>query len=68
MGTGPEVNVARVGGHGRDDARDDARDAGRDTGGDARPGRRVLVAVGIGTFMPALDGSVVNTILPLLAA
>jgi EmrB/QacA subfamily drug resistance transporter len=28
--------------------------------------RRVLVALGIGTFMSALDGSVVNTILPLL--
>jgi EmrB/QacA subfamily drug resistance transporter len=28
--------------------------------------RHVLVALGIGTFMSALDGSVVNTILPLL--
>ncbi|HEU4628802.1 MAG TPA: DHA2 family efflux MFS transporter permease subunit [Gemmatimonadaceae bacterium] len=29
--------------------------------------RWVLVTVGVGTFMSALDGSVVNTILPLLA-
>jgi EmrB/QacA subfamily drug resistance transporter len=29
--------------------------------------RNVLIALGIGTFMSALDGSVVNTILPLLA-
>ncbi|HEY0371973.1 MAG TPA: MFS transporter [Thermoanaerobaculia bacterium] len=28
--------------------------------------RNVLIALGIGTFMSALDGSVVNTILPLL--
>lgn len=26
----------------------------------------VLVAIGIGTFMSALDGSVVNTILPVV--
>src|SRR4051794_3923765 len=29
--------------------------------------RWILVTVGVGTFMSALDGSVVNTILPLLA-
>jgi EmrB/QacA subfamily drug resistance transporter len=32
----------------------------------ARQRRDVLIALGIGTFMSALDGSVVNTILPLL--
>jgi EmrB/QacA subfamily drug resistance transporter len=34
---------------------------------DPRRRREILVALGIGTFMSALDGSVVNTILPLLA-
>jgi EmrB/QacA subfamily drug resistance transporter len=29
--------------------------------------RQILIALGIGTFMSALDGSVVNTILPLLS-
>ena len=29
--------------------------------------RNVLIALGIGTFMSALDKNVVNTILPLLA-
>lgn len=32
----------------------------------SRQRRNVLIALGIGTFMSALDGSVVNTILPLL--
>lgn len=36
--------------------------------GDDLPGKWwVLVTVGIGTFMSALDGSVVNTLLPILA-
>jgi EmrB/QacA subfamily drug resistance transporter len=34
---------------------------------DARRRREILIALGIGTFMSALDSSVVNTILPLLA-
>jgi EmrB/QacA subfamily drug resistance transporter len=36
---------------------------------DAPPGKRgrlVLLAVGVGTFMSALDGSVVNTVLPVV--
>jgi EmrB/QacA subfamily drug resistance transporter len=36
--------------------------------GDDSPGRwLVLVTVGVGTFMSALDGSVVNTLLPVLS-
>jgi len=31
-----------------------------------RPPRWTLVTVGVGTFMSTLDGSVVNTILPVL--
>lgn len=60
MAMGPEVSVERARGHGHAAAHGDA--------GDARLRRWVLVAVGIGTFMSALDGSVVNTILPLLAS
>ncbi|HEX5581469.1 MAG TPA: MFS transporter [Gemmatimonadaceae bacterium] len=38
-----------------------------DDAGAARLRRWVLVTVGVGTFMSALDGSIVNTILPVLA-
>lgn len=38
-----------------------------DTQANARLRRWVLVTVGVGTFMSALDASVVNTILPVLA-
>jgi EmrB/QacA subfamily drug resistance transporter len=55
MGIGSQASTARAAGHapGGEEA--------------ARLRRWVLVTVGVGTFMSALDGSVVNTILPLLA-
>jgi EmrB/QacA subfamily drug resistance transporter len=55
MGIGPQGSTARATGH------------APDSEAAARLRRWVLVTVGVGTFMSALDGSVVNTILPLLA-
>lgn len=59
MAMGPEVSVEHARGHGA---------AAHGDAGDARLRRWVLMAVGIGTFMSALDGSLVNTVLPLLAS